>query len=177
MYLKKIDTGLTNNKNEIEIEYIADGLAMVSIKMDKNRDKDFYDYWRLTQTDGVPPLEIGIDGETQKIQTLVIFISQEFFDNSMKKNEMVVNCFEKNRSVIFDTDIFTKKNDYIDINEKYFLELSGNQLTCFFQSQYSFDECYQDDRVQLFFRNNLLVGFSLVNLDGKEIEIIKKSSK
>ncbi|EBF5143665.1 hypothetical protein FH003_14545, partial [Listeria monocytogenes] len=48
-------------KNQITIEKVVDDLLMVDIKIDINKNKDYYNYWRLTKIVGIPPLEIGID--------------------------------------------------------------------------------------------------------------------
>src|SRR5699024_6136445 len=79
MFLKKINSENISLQSEVYTEKVVDDLLMISIKMDIRNDKTYYDYWRLTRTTGVPPLEIGIDKTDGSIQTIVFYVASEFF--------------------------------------------------------------------------------------------------
>ncbi|HAK1623368.1 TPA: hypothetical protein H1053_002826, partial [Listeria monocytogenes] len=94
MLLKKINSENINVKSEVHMEKVVDDLLMISVKMDIKNNKSYYDYWRLTRTMGIPPLEIGIDKTDGSIQTIVFYATSDFFkkmDFSLtKENEGLI---------------------------------------------------------------------------------------
>ena len=168
MYLKKIDSKNIENKNQVLMEKVVDDLLMISIKIDSNKNKDYYDYWRLTITTGIPPLEIGIDSTDGSIQNIVFYIDSNYFKDS------ICNTPHENHGVVLvDTSIFKKKNDYVDLDDEYYVFFNDKDLICSFIDHFNPDEYYIINRIKIFVKSNLIIGFAISNLSSKEIEMLK----
>ncbi len=170
MLLKKIGSKNSNVESEIHMEKVVDDLLMISVKIDSKKHKNYYDYWRLIKTLGVPPLEIGIDRTDGSIQTIVFYIASEFFRKINfalpKKTEGVI---------MVDSSIFKKENDYIDIDSSYFVFLNGHNLICYFDEEFEPDTSYDIDRVSVFLKLNEVIGFSikgLSDIEMKQLELL-----
>lgn len=168
MFLKKINSENISLESEIYMEKVVDDLLMISIKMDIRNDKTYYDYWRLTRTMGVPPLEIGVDKTDGSIQTIVFYVASEFFK---KINFDLTN--ENEGLIMIDSSIFKKENDYVDIDSSYFLFLDGDELVCSFEENFEPDSSYNINRIKIFLKLNEVVGFSIKDLTNIEIEELK----
>ncbi|EQB1801262.1 hypothetical protein ACYCYS_002232 [Listeria monocytogenes] len=153
MLLKKINSENINVKSEVHMEKVVDDLLMISVKMDIKNNKSYYDYWRLTRTMGIPPLEIGIDKTDGSIQTIVFYVASDFF----KKMDFSL----------------TKENDYVDIDSNYFVFLDSDELVCSFEGDFAPDSSYNINRIRVFLKLNEVIGFSIKDLTSIEIEELK----
>ncbi|MBC2328539.1 hypothetical protein [Listeria swaminathanii] len=153
-------------ENQIIMEKVVDDLLMIEIKIDINKSKDYYNYWRLTKTVGIPPLEIGID-EDGSIQTIVFYIDETHF-REIKYTE------PRNEYGLLevDTAIFKKKNDFIDIDEEYYISLNGKELICFFEKKFIPDGCYVIDRIKVYMKADELIGFSINDLSETDFAML-----
>ncbi|MBC1722993.1 hypothetical protein [Listeria seeligeri] len=159
MFLKMINMKEEAVENQITMEKVVDDLLMIEIKVNINKNKDYYNYWRLTKTIGIPPLEIGIDDDGT-IQTIVFYIDDIHF------NEIIYKKPRNEYGVLeIDTTVFKKENDYIDIDERYYISLNGKELICFFEKEFTPDICYVMDRIKVYMEANELIGFSIDNLN------------
>lgn len=168
MLLRKMNSKKVENENKVIMEKVVDDLLMISIKIDSNKNKDYYDYWRLTKTMGIPPLEIGIDGTDGSIQNLVFYIDSNYF-----KNESCNLTREQPGAVLVDTSIFKKNNDYVDVYEEYYVFCSNKDLICSFMDDFHPDECYINNRIKIFLQSNLIIGFAISDLSNSEIKMLK----
>lgn len=168
MLLRKVNSKKVKNDNKVLMEKVVDDLLMISIKMDSNKNKDYYDYWRLTKTMGIPPLEIGIDSTDGSIQNIVFYIDSNYFKD--------VNCNmprENSGAVLVDPSIFKKNNDYVDIYEEYYVFCSNKDLICSFMDDFHPDECFINNRIKIFLQSNLIIGFAVSDLNISEIKMLK----
>ena len=107
-------------KINILFEKVADDLLMISLV---NSDyKGIPSYWRLTNVVGIPPLEIGIDCQDGFISNVTFYV-----DGLAIKMGEEINIPPLYGNVIVDTSIFTKINDYIDVNQTYDIYYYGNK--------------------------------------------------
>lgn len=81
MYLKEIATKDTCFESTLSLELVADDLILCSIINTSEYMSSPTCYWRLTDTYDVPPLEVQINPVTGILQSITIFISDEFFHN------------------------------------------------------------------------------------------------
>ncbi|MBF2490264.1 hypothetical protein [Listeria marthii] len=168
MLLKKINSENINIKSEVHMEKVVDDLLMISVKMDTKNNKSYYDYWRLTRTMGIPPLEIGIDKTDGSIQTIVFFVASDFF------KKMDFSLTKENEGLIMvDSSIFKKENDYVDIDSNYFIFLDSDELVCSFEEDFEPDSSYNINRIRVFLKLNEVIGFSIKDLTSIEIEELK----
>lgn len=169
MFLKQIGDKNIETNNEIVMEKIVEDLLMVSIKLDKQNTKDYYNYWRLTKAKGVPPLEIGIDSSDGSIQTIVFYIDSTFFVNFQKWRTN-----QENKGIVLtDISIFKKENDYIDNDKPYYLFFKDKDLICSFKRDFQPEECYKNNRIKVYISANQLIGFAVSSLSDREFEKIK----
>ncbi|MBC2062849.1 hypothetical protein IBB80_04240 [Listeria marthii] len=166
MFLKMTKIKEQVVENQIIMEKVVDDLLMIEIKVDINKSKDYYNYWRLTKTVEIPPLEIGID-EDGSIQTIVFYIDETHFSEikyTEPKNEYGL--------LEVDTASFKKKNDFIDIDEEYYIFLNGKELICYFEKEFIPDSCYVIDRIKFYMKADELIGFSINDLSETEFAIL-----
>lgn len=168
MLLKKMNSENNNIDSEIHMEKVVEDLLMISIKIDKNNNKSYYDYWRLTGTMGIPPLEIGIDKTDGSIQTIVFYVASDLF------RKIKFNLPNENEGLIMvDSSIFKKENDYVDIDSNYFVFLDDDELVCSFEGEFEPDLSYNIGRIRVFLKLNEVIGFSVKGLSNIEIEELK----
>ncbi|ECB9712482.1 hypothetical protein FL878_06985 [Listeria monocytogenes] len=154
-------------KNQITIEKVVDDLLMVDIKIDINKNKDYYNYWRLTKIVGIPPLEIGID-EDGSIQSIVFYINLTHF------NEIKYTKPRNEHGLLqVDTTIFKKKNDFIDIDGEYYIFFDGKELNCFFEKEFTPDVCYVINRIKVYMKDDELIGFSIIDLSENDFSLLR----
>lgn len=169
MFLKQISC---KNKMDIEIkvsmEKIVDDLLMINVKIDSKNDKAYYDYWRLTKTIGIPPLEIGIDKTDGTIQTIVFYVDL----NDLKNFDLSTPQNKHEGLVTMDTSIFQKENDYVDINESYFVSFKDNKLYCCFTEAVIPDESYNINQISISLNKGKVIGFSIADLTEYEKQLL-----
>ena len=169
MYLLKIQNTPNETITQIEFEKISHDCVMISVIYDTSDNFGVPSYWRLVGSKPNPPLEIGINTDKSTIKHLTIFVDASCF------NEInLEGLYTQNGNIIVDTDIFKKKNDYVDAEGKYFITLSTNKLSCVFGAQDHIKNAIGNDRIKfLINNNNELCGFELYNLNENEIESIQ----
>ena len=169
MYLSKISVSKTETNTQVEFEKVADDLLMISINNDTADSKTIFSYWRLVGTGANPPMEIGINTTTGKIKSITLFVDSDCFSN--------ISCSSQNYedgNIILDSDIFSKENDYIDIEENYSVSLDAEKFICIFCEQYETKSIIADGSIEFFLNHNdELIGFAINNLSEEEINIIK----
>jgi hypothetical protein len=167
--LKKIDSVEDyNGMWNISFEQIVSDLILISITRDKS--EALLSYCRLANIDDVPPLEIGFNCTSHRIDAITFFVGSEH----LQTKKMSVNSV-KTKEVIFDTDIFAGANDFIDLKVKYDVEVQEDKLICYFNENCNFNEGYKSGRIELYFDlNDELIGFAITNLLSYEKELINR---
>ena len=169
MYLIRTKTKNKETKTKVEFEKVAEDLLLVSVDYDVSDQSRVFSYWRLLGTGGNPPLEIGVNKKNKTIKSITAFIDNDCFENV---NIERINILSGNISV--DTEIFKKDNDYFDIEGKYLITLSTNNMICIFNENNNIKEAVGNNRISLFLNdNNELCGFNIYDLNEDEMEIIK----
>ena len=168
MLLKRDSSENFSVKNKICMEKVVDDLLMISVRVNSKKRQAYYDYWRLTKTIGIPPLEVGIDRTNDTIQTIVFYV-----DSTSFKETKFNGTTENTGLIIIDPSIFKKENDYVDVNSSYFVFCNDNEFICSFVSDFDPDVAYKADRVKVFLKSNKVVGFSIVDLTSREIRKLK----
>jgi hypothetical protein len=172
MYLIKKDINDLNTEIEVTFEKVVEDLLMVTVK--NNLDSEnILSYWRLTQVQGIPPLELGIDCEKELVSSVVFYIDTTYFKViDIKDFKMSLG------NVVLDSNIFNKRNDYIDIDDGYSVAISDDRLICQFNFSKSFNEAYKNGRFEIYLNEDQQVcGFSISNLLEDEINQIKSIKK
>lgn len=172
MYLIKNDLVSYETKIKISFEIVCDDLLMINIS-NYIQSHGILSYWRLTKVIGIPPLEIGIDCQEGFISSITFFVdgysvsmSEEITPSSIKGNIKV------------DTSIFTKTNDYIDIEQPYEISINDRNLICAFENKNKFNKAFRNDRLEIFVDcNNQIVGFSICDLSEAEKKMINNVLK
>jgi hypothetical protein len=168
--LKSIGTVL-NTVVSVEFEKMADDLLMITINNDIKNEKRIFNYWRLIGNGQNPPLEIGVDSDKKIIHSITVFVDRENFTEEKKLNGTI-----KSGNILIDTDLF--QNDrYVDAEGLYYVFLTDRAFTCIFNDIDDIRERVLNGRVEyLITNNNELCGFSICNLDNKELDVIKSLS-
>lgn len=78
MYLIKKDINDLNIEVEVTFEKVVEDLLMVTVKNNLDTE-NILSYWRLTQVQGIPPLEIRIDCEKELVSSVVFYIDTNYF--------------------------------------------------------------------------------------------------
>lgn len=163
-----IKKGVDSSQIKINVifEKVADDLLMISLV---NSDyKGIPSYWRLTNVVGIPPLEIGIDCQDGFISNVTFYV-----DGLAIKMGEEINISPLYGNVIVDTSIFTKINDYIDVNQTYDIYYYGNKLICFFENSKENVKSFRNDRVAIYIDcNDQIIGFSICDLSEDEKDLI-----
>lgn len=160
--------GLITSKIRINItfEKVADDLLMISLVNPEY--KGIPSYWRLTNVVGIPPLEIGIDCQNGFISNVTFYV-----DGLAIKNGEDINIRPLEGNIIVDTGIFTKVNDYIDVNQTYDIYYYENKLICSFEKTKEIAKSFKNDRTEMFVDcNNQIIGFSICDLSRDEKNLI-----
>lgn len=163
-----IKKGLVTSKIKTNIifEMVADDLLMISLV--NPEFKGIPSYWRLTNVVGIPPLELGIDCQDGLISNATFYV-----DGLAIKNGEDINITPLDGNVIVDTNIFTKVNDYIDVNRKYDIYCNENKLICSFGKTKEIVNSFRNDRVEMFVdSNDQIIGFSICDLSKEEKNMI-----
>ena len=163
-----IKKGLVTSKRKINIifEKVAEDLLMISLV--NPEFKGIPSYWRLTNVVGIPPLELGINCQDGFISNATFYV-----DGLAIKNGEDINIHQFDGNIIVDTSIFTKVNDYIDINQTYDIYYYENKLICSFNKTKENVDSFRNDRVEIFVDcNNQIIGFSICDLSKDEKNLI-----
>lgn len=170
MYLKTQEITNIHTNSEFSLEIMADDLILCSIINNIEYYAYPFSYWRLTGNNDVPPLEIGINPTTGILNAITVFITPEFF------NEFEIKISPSDeKTIIFDTSIFKKTYDFVDVEKTYKLKLEKNSLQCIFEN-YSNDVNYisNKDIVYMINENKELCGFCLNNLEKTHMDCFEK---
>lgn len=165
-----IKKGLVTSKIKINIifEKVAEDLLMISLV--NTEFKGIPSYWRLTNVVGIPPLELGIDCQDGFISNVTFCVD----GLTIKKGEDI-NIPPLDGNIIVDTSIFTKVNDYIDVNQTYDIYYNENKLICSFEKTKEIVNSFRNDRVEIFVDdNNQIIGFSICDLSKDEKNLIDR---
>lgn len=167
MLLKKKEIVTSKSKIKVSFEKMADDLLMISLS-NEIHNQGILSYWRLTKVVGMPPLEIGIDCQEGFISSATFFVDGLAITESEDVNTSI---FEGN--ILVDTGIFTKANDYIDVEQAYDINICKDKLICSFVKAKEFKNTFRNDRVEIFVDcNNQIVGFSICDLSEDEKNLI-----
>lgn len=168
MLLRKKEISSIKSEINVSFEEVADDLLMVSLTS-QVENQEIPSYWRLTQTVGIPPLEIGIDRAHGFILCVTFFIDRlaiqeiEDADNSMSEGNILV-----------DTCIFKRDNDYYDVNQPYDVSICKDKLICSFIAINEKSIAYRNDRVEIYVdSNNCIIGLSICDLSKDEKDLIE----
>ena len=166
MLLIKKDLVTFKIKFNIVFEKVAEDLLMISLV--NPEFKGIPSYWRLTNVVGIPPLELGIDCQDGFISDATFFVD----GLTIKKGEDI-SIPSLDGNIIVDTSIFTKVNDYIDVNQSYDIYYCGNKLICSFDETKEIVNSFRNDRVEIFVdSNDQIIGFSICDLSIDEKNLI-----
>ena len=168
MLLTKKEISNIKSKMNVFFEKIADDLLMVSLT-NQIENHGIPSYWRLTQTVGIPPLEIGIDCEHGFISCVTFFIDGLAISEIEDANNSMLEG-----NVLVDTSIFTRNNDYYDVNQPYDVSICKDKLKCSFIAINDKSIAYRNDRVEIYVdSNNCIVGLSICDLSKDEKDLIE----
>lgn len=163
-----IKKGLVTSQIKINIifEKVGDDLLMISLV--NPEFKGIPSYWRLTNVVGIPPLELGIDCQDGFISNATFYV-----DGLAIKNGEDINIPPLYGDIIVDTNIFTKVNDYIDVNQTYDIYCYENKLICSFEKTKEIVNSFRNDRVEIFVDSkDQIIGFSICDLSIEEKNLI-----
>jgi len=165
--LKKKAIGEETNVRVV-FEKVAEDLLMVSLT-NQIQFRSILSYWRLVKVSGIPPLEIGIDCESQSLASIVFFIDSTFLEQCG-----ITEIEGKKGSVLVDTSVFSKANDYIDIDEEYAVCIKDNKMICLFNEGNMANQSYRTDRLEIYLDAMYnIVGFAICDLSIQERNILK----
>ncbi len=168
MFLAKKEISNIKTEMLVNFEKVADDLLMVSITNQIESHKPPC-YWRLTKTNGIPPLEIGLNRQQGVISCITLFIDgldiSEIDDYNMSRME---------GNVIVDTSIFTKDNDYYDVEKNYDISVNNDRFICLFDAIKENTIAFRNGRLEIFVdSNNSIIGLSVCDLSEDENNLIK----
>lgn len=167
MFLTKKNIVCKESKLNVSFEKVADDLLMISIS-NEILNKGILSYWRLTKVVGIPPLEIGIDCNNGIVASVTFFVDTSYINNSIN-----VNMISERGNLLVDTDIFTRINDYVDVDQAYEINISEDKLICAFMKESEFKKSYKNDRLEIFTNSqNQIIGFSICDLTIEEKEMM-----
>ena len=167
MFLTKKKIIYKGSKSNVSFEKVDDDLLMISISYE-TPTRGILSYWRLTRVVGIPPLEIGIDCNNGNLASVTFFA-----DTSYIKKHKNVNTISEQGKILVDTDIFRRVNDYVDVDQTYEINLSGDSLICAFMTESEFKKSYRNDRLEIFVNShNEIIGFSICDLTTEEKEMM-----
>lgn len=167
MLLVKKEVSNTRAAVIVNFEMIADDLLMVSIT-NQIVSQRVPSYWRLTKTNGIPPLEIGIDCQQGMISNITLFIDGTSISEINGGDRPMIEG-----NIIVDTSIFTKENDYYDVDKSYNISICNDRLICSFEAINENTIVFRNDRIGIFVdSNNCIIGFSVCDLSEAEKNMI-----
>lgn len=166
LLLTKKELVTSKTKIDISFEKVAEDLLMISLV--NLEYKGIPSYWRLANVVGIPPLELGIDCRSGFIRNVTFYVD----GLTIKKGEDIpLRPLDGN--IIVDTSIFTKVNDYIDVNQAYDIYYYENKLLCSFEKTKEIAASFRNDRVEIFVdSNDQIIGFSICDLSKEEKNLI-----
>ena len=154
-------------KYVISVEKFADDLIMISV-VNEDYKCEVPSYWRLTKTFGNPPLEIGVDCQSGLIVGITAFISEVLSSESFVNTIVPISD-----DVIVDTSIFSKTNDYIDVDQGYKVYINDVKMMFCFGDNQEPEKIFRSDRLELYIDNyNQIIGFSLCDLSKDEVALM-----
>ena len=160
-----------NTVVSVEFEKMADDLLMITINNDIKNETRIFNYWRLLGNGQNPPLEIGVDDDKMIIHSITVFVDRDNFTKVKNFNGTI-----KSGNIIIDTNLF-QKHRYVDVEGLYYVFLNDRAFTCMFNDIANIKERVLNGRVEyLITNNNEVCGFSICNLDNKELDMIKSLS-
>lgn len=153
---------------KVIFEKVVEDLLMVSL-ITQTQPHGILSYWRLVKVSGIPPLEIGVNCESRSLASINFYIDS----NYIKKCELA-KIDTKKGSILVDVSIFSKTNDYIDIDENYTVCIKDNKLVCLFEKMNMINQSYRTDRLEVYLDVMYnVVGFAICDLSIKERNILK----
>lgn len=169
MYLKKIGKINTTASTHVEFEKIADDLVMISVDNNTNDQASVFSYWRLRGSGVNPPLEVGVNMDTGVLKSITLFLDNDCFGEAPLKCENI-----SNGNIRIDTDIFTKQNDFFDIDGNYFVALIGGKLMCTFNVEYNIVECVINENIEIYLDDaGQIIGFAINDLSESALKTVK----
>ena len=166
MLLVKKDVVASKSKINVSFEKVADDLLMISLV--NQEYKGIPSYWRLTKVVGIPPLELGIDCQEGFILNATFFV-----DGFTVKKGRDVDVPLLDGTVLVDAKIFTRVNEYIDVEQTYDIYCCRDKLICSFKEVAEIEKAFKDDRVEVFVDcNDQIIGFSICDLSEDERNLI-----
>ena len=167
MYLKKEMIG-EEIPVKTEFEKVAKDLLMVSV-IAQTQPHGILSYWRLVKVSGIPPLEIGVNCESQSLASITFFI-----DSTYIKQCEPAKIDTKIGSILVDVSIFSKTNDYIDIAKNYMVCIKQNKLICLFEGTDRMNQSYRTARLEVYLDVMYnVIGFAICDLTMQERNMLK----
>lgn len=167
MFLMKKELVTSKSKINISFEKMAADLLLISLS-NEGHNQGILSYWRLTKVVGIPPLELGIDCQEGFISSITLFV-----DGLSITEREDINIPLSEGNILVDNSIFTKVNEYIDVEQAYNIYCCKNKLVCSFVKIKEFKKAFRNDRVEIFVDcNNQIVGFSICDLSKDEKDLI-----
>lgn len=168
MFLTKKNIICKESNLKVPFEKVDDDLLMISIS-NETPNQGILSYWRLTKVVGIPPLEIGIDCNKGNVASITFFVDTPYIKKS--KN---INTISEWGNLLVDTNIFTRVNDYVDVDQAYEVNISEDKLICAFMKESEFKKSYRNDRLEIFSDyQNHIIGFSICDLTVEEKKMMK----
>lgn len=168
MLLTKKGISIIKTAMNVCFEKVSDDLLMISLT-NQIESHGIPSYWRLTKTDGIPPLAIGIDCQQGFISNITFFVDGLAISET---EDVTASMLDGN--VMVDTSIFTRINDFHDVNQSYDVGVCNNKVVCSFETLKGGTISYRNDRVEIYVdSNNCVVGFSVCDLSEGEKCLIK----
>lgn len=170
LFVKCTDNSVTDYS--VSFEMVAEDLLMITL-IAKNFKTEIPSYWRLTNNVGIPPLEVGINCQNGVVYSITFFVEKTLRINDTEND---ILAFEGN--LILDTSIFTKENDYYDVDLSYDTYFLNNKLLCCFGALDEIEKSYKIGRINFFVNyNNQFVGLSICDLTADEKIMIGQLEK
>ncbi len=169
MFLTIMQEKADTTSNNVEFELVANDLLMISIDNDTGRKIGSYSYWRLLGDGKNPPLEVGINVETNMIKEITLFVEPDYFE------DFQLVCESKTEgNLIVDTSIFHKQYDFIDASGNYFVSLIDERFACKFNKECRIKESIINGNIEMYVDDcQHFIGFAINNLTETEKDVIR----
>ena len=169
MHLFQLATVKKSEPYNIRFSLDSSALLMVSLARIIEDSTCTPSYWRIVN-DNRLPLEIGIDTNTGKILCITLFAKKNDF---IQTEALAAACPQTKGDIIFDTSIFKKKWDFIDVAGSLGIGITNKQLFCSFMTSANYKQAFKNDRLCLFVNpNNCLSAFSISNMSKEETRLL-----
>jgi hypothetical protein len=167
MYLVKKEKKDNRTEIQLEIYKFTDDLVMVSVDNDTS-DPGVPSYWRLLDKQVDPPLEVGVNETSGTIRSITLFANKDYFEEFEIKSDNI-----SKGNIVVDLELFRKRYDFIDIEDNYFVSLSGKKFICRFGEKCDVKESIVNGDIEFYIDyHEQLVGFSINILNESELETI-----